>query len=79
IDTAHDRSARKEIEICIRLNGELMHVPASTTLAALVAIRSPRPPFAVEVNKSLVRRPHYESTLLREGDIVEIVTLVGGG
>lgn len=54
-----------------------MEAPA--TVASLVARRQPRPPFAVEVNRKLVRRPEYEATSLTDGDVVEIVTLVGGG
>lgn len=34
---------------------------------------------AVEVNLQLVKRASFDSTLLSEGDQVEIVTLVGGG
>lgn len=66
-------------DISIRLNGDAFTLPTPATVASLVAIRSPRPPFAVELNKSLIRRPHYESTVLKGGDSVEIVTLVGGG
>jgi thiamine biosynthesis protein ThiS len=42
-------------------------------------VRQPQPPFAVELNKQLVRRPTYDTTSLNNGDVVEIVTLVGGG
>ncbi len=65
--------------IRIQLNGEDFRLAPPATLATLIAVRQPRPPFAVEVNKQLVRRPNYEKTDLREGDQVEIVTLVGGG
>ncbi len=65
--------------VTIQLNGEPWRVPVPATVAALVAQRQPRPPFAVELNRVLVKRPHYESTPLHEGDAVEIVTLVGGG
>lgn len=34
---------------------------------------------AVELNEQLVRRGQYVQTPLRDGDHVEIVTLVGGG
>ncbi len=34
---------------------------------------------AVELNEQLVRRGQYPETPLRDGDRVEIVTLVGGG
>lgn len=36
-------------------------------------------PCAVEVNKKLIRKPEHEATSLAEGDVVEIVSLVGGG
>ena len=63
----------------ILLNGEHCPLDAPATLASLIALRNPRPPFAVEINKQLVRRPQYESTVLNDGDTIEIVTLVGGG
>ena len=63
----------------IRVNGQELTVDLPATVATLVAQRKPRPPFAVELNKSLVRRGTYETTPLAEGDQIEIVTLVGGG
>ncbi|RIK67600.1 MAG: thiamine biosynthesis protein ThiS [Planctomycetota bacterium] len=63
----------------ILVNGEPQRVASPATVGTLVALRRPRPPFAVEVNRRLVRRAEYESTPLAEGDCVEIVTLVGGG
>ena len=35
--------------------------------------------FAVEINLDLVPRAEHASRLLREGDRIEVVTLVGGG
>ncbi len=63
----------------IVLNGEAEDLDEPATVATLLAVRRPRPPFAVELNKNLVRRQAYEATALSEGDVVEIVTLVGGG
>ncbi len=34
---------------------------------------------AVEVNRHVVPRKLQETTSLKEGDVVEVVTLVGGG
>ncbi len=34
---------------------------------------------AVEINEYLVHRRTFDRTVIREGDIVEIVTFVGGG
>jgi thiamine biosynthesis protein ThiS len=62
------------------INGEEQVVDLEApNVARLLDLRQPRPPFAVEVNQQLVRRPAYEATPLRDGDRVEIVTLVGGG
>lgn len=71
------RQATDTIDILV--NGESVSLDAPATVAALVAVRKPRPPFAVEVNKQLVRHKEYDATLLAAGDNVEIVTLVGGG
>ncbi|MGD9127698.1 MAG: sulfur carrier protein ThiS [Planctomycetia bacterium] len=50
------------------------------TVAALLAeLNMADRPVAVEVNRELVTRAEHESCPLNEGDIVEIVTLVGGG
>ena len=65
--------------IRIQLNGEEQTIDAPATVASLLTVRRPRPPFAVEVNQQLIRRPNYDTTPLSDGDHVEIVTLVGGG
>lgn len=68
-----------EIEIVV--NGEPRSVPAGTTVEALVAEHLELPPeaVAVEVNRRVVRRAAHAETELRPGDVVELVTLVGGG
>ena len=68
-----------EENICIQLNGNLHETRAAATVASVIADRTPRPPFAVEVNKKLIRQTQYATTPLRDGDTMEIVTLVGGG
>ncbi|MCZ6681854.1 MAG: sulfur carrier protein ThiS [Planctomycetota bacterium] len=67
------------ISLRIEINGEDLQLDEPATVATLIQKRSPRPPFAVEVNKRLVRRPEYTTQKLNDGDRVEIVTLVGGG
>ncbi len=68
-----------EKNIRIQLNGTLHNTRAAATVASVIADRTPRPPFAVEVNKKLIRRAQYLTTPLHDGDTMEIVTLVGGG
>lgn len=64
----------------IVLNGESKTLPSELSLGDLIAQLSlPENRIAIEVNEVLVRRTNFEQTTLREGDRVEIVTLVGGG
>lgn len=66
--------------ITIRLNGEARDVPAQSSVAHLLAsleLGSLR--VAVERNNELVPRGEHELTHLEAGDVVEVVTLVGGG
>ena len=34
---------------------------------------------AAEVNLEIIDKEHYDSVMLKEGDIVEIVSFMGGG
>ena len=64
----------------VRVNGEERDVPEGATVADLVERLGLEPTrIAVERNKRLVRRADYAATALADGDVVEIVTLVGGG
>ncbi|OPX22474.1 MAG: thiamine biosynthesis protein ThiS [Planctomycetales bacterium 4484_123] len=64
----------------VRVNGEEHDVPEGATVAGLVERLGLEPRrIAVERNKRLVRRGDYAATPLADGDVVEIVTLVGGG
>lgn len=63
----------------IRLNGQQKCVPRGTSIADLVReSRLPVDQVAVEVNGRVVKTAAYDR-LLEEGDVVEIVTFVGGG
>ena len=64
----------------ITLNGERRDFPAPLNVAVLLAELKLRPEHvAVELNRDLVKRSHHSQTELRDGDELEIVTLVGGG
>jgi len=64
----------------IQLNGETRVVEDGVTVAALVASLDLRPEqVAVEVNRALVPRAQHSDHVLAAGDVVELVTLVGGG
>ena len=64
----------------LTVNGEPREVPDGLTVRALLehlAVKAPR--VAVEVNASVVKRAEHQTTALKPGDAVEIVTFVGGG
>ncbi len=60
-------------------NGQLKELPAATTIAALLVSLELSGPVAVEVNAQLAPRERHGDWQLRDGDELEIVTLVGGG
>ncbi len=64
----------------IRLNGETVELAGPITVSALLARYEIDPRrVAVEHNLTVVKRAAYDTTLVGEGDEVEIVNLVGGG
>ncbi|MFO0908310.1 MAG: sulfur carrier protein ThiS [Isosphaeraceae bacterium] len=64
----------------ITLNGERREVPGGLTVAGLLRHLEVRPEHvAVERNRDLVTRSRHDQTPLTEGDVLEVVTLVGGG
>jgi len=66
--------------IHIRVNGEDREVADGATLSDLIDELDLHPRrIAVERNKRLVRRARHADTILAHGDVLEIVTLVGGG
>ena len=64
----------------ITLNGETRDVPEALTVADLLRHLGVRPEqVAVEVNRGLVPRARHAETAVEAGDVLEVVTLVGGG
>jgi sulfur carrier protein len=64
----------------VLVNDEPRTLPADATVGALVASLGLGPRrIAVELNREVVPRASYDSTLLRDGDAVEIIHFVGGG
>jgi len=67
-------------EIEIILNGAPTRVPVGTNVAALVTRVLPNArAYAVEVNRSVLSRREHAERMVKPGDIIEVVTLVGGG
>jgi sulfur carrier protein len=71
---------KASVTVHITINGEPRQVDPATTVAALLEVLGvPRQATAVEVNRQIVPRSQHAVRPLAEGDVVEIVTLVGGG
>jgi thiamine biosynthesis protein ThiS len=64
----------------IRLNGDPYELPAPLSIAALLESLQIEPRrVAVEHNLDIIKRARYDTTIVNEGDEVEIVNFVGGG
>lgn len=66
--------------ISIVVNGEERTVSAGETIAGLVGLLGLDPErLAVELDRRIVKRPEWPSTVLTAGALLEIVQFVGGG
>ncbi len=64
----------------IVVNGKPEERPDGLTVADLLSLKKlGEMACAVEVNRTLVPKAHHGEHHLQEGDLIEIVTLVGGG
>lgn len=64
----------------IRLNGEPHDLSGPVSIAGLLETLGIDPRrVAVEHNLAVLKRERYSSTMVQEGDEVEIVNFVGGG
>jgi thiamine biosynthesis protein ThiS len=67
-------------EVAVTVNGQPMRLPAGASVSDLLArlgIATPR--VAVERNREILPKPRYGDTALADGDVYEVVELVGGG
>ncbi|HWZ86757.1 MAG TPA: sulfur carrier protein ThiS [Thermoanaerobaculia bacterium] len=67
-------------EVAIRVNGEPMRLPSGASVADLLEkLKIATPRVAVERNREILPKAQYAGTSLAEGDVFEVVELVGGG
>ncbi len=68
------------MKVRIRVNGRETDVEPDATIGRIVdSVVPDRSRVAVERNKEIVPRATYDTTPVAEGDIIEVVTLAGGG
>ena len=64
----------------IKVNGEDKEVAEGTTAEGLLEALGIKPPgIAVEINREIVSRRDHAGRVLKDGDAVEIIRIVGGG
>ena len=63
----------------LTINGETKQINAATVRELLVSLALDKQAVAVEVNRKVVPKKLHETTPLKDGDTIELVTLVGGG
>ena len=61
------------------VNGDLREVEISTLAELITELDLPVARIAVELNRDVVRRSDWSSTMLKDEDRIEIVHFVGGG
>ena len=62
------------------VNGESRELSGTPSLAELIAqLELPATRIAVELNREVVRRNDWGSTIVQDDDRIEIVHFVGGG
>lgn len=63
----------------VKINGTELDTAGKTIAEYLETTDYNRSRIAVERNGEIVPKADYESTLLKDGDVVEVVSFVGGG
>ncbi len=63
----------------VKINGEMLNADGISVTEYLKTTKFDSKRIAVEINGEIVPKSRYESTLLCDGDKVEIVSFVGGG
>ncbi len=76
--TALDTSAATTVSV--QLNGKSISIEPGTSLGTMLDARNiVRRMIAVEYNGEILRRAEYDTTTLQNGDVLEVVQMVGGG
>jgi sulfur carrier protein len=63
----------------ITVNGEIKNITAMSLLQFLESLGIDPRRVAVELNMDIISKSAYETTILQDGDRMEIVQFVGGG
>ena len=70
----------KDLRFLIKVNGETKLIPCSFSILNLLEryqINKDR--VVIELNKKILTKEEFVSTILKENDELELITFVGGG
>ena len=63
----------------VKINGEEKNAVGKTVAEYLTESGYDIKRVAVELNSDILPKPLYADTLLKDGDVIEVVSFVGGG
>lgn len=63
----------------VKINSETVDIDGKTLASVVAAYGYDPARIAVELNGEIVPKSGYESTVLKDGDSLEVVSFVGGG
>ena len=64
----------------ITCNGETKKISANTTLASFISRMELNPDtVVVECDGTIIKRDEYDTLILQEGNVLELIRFVGGG
>jgi sulfur carrier protein len=66
-------------QLSITLNGGAYQVKGHTVADLVQELSLDIRQIAIEHNRTILARPNYTNTPLKEGDVIEIVSFIGGG
>lgn len=70
----------KDSNILIVINGDEKFIPKDISILELLnTYKINKDRVVIELNKNIISKNDFEKTVLRNKDLVEIVTFVGGG
>ena len=63
----------------LTVNGQSRDVAATTVAGLIMEMDLPPARLVVELNREIVKREDYSRVALKDGDVLELVEIVGGG
>ncbi|MBP5356726.1 MAG: sulfur carrier protein ThiS [Clostridia bacterium] len=63
----------------VKVNGEVVDAKGKSVTELLIEEKYDEKRVVVEINEVIVPKKDYASVIIKDGDVIEIVSFVGGG